>query len=150
MKIKVLMLKDVVWVWSKWELKEVSDTYARNVLIKQGACKIADKKTINDYERKMKNKKQEDDKIKEKKEKAIESIKEDGLKIYVLSSVDGNLYEKIDIKHIRQQIVSSYGVRFEDKELEFPDKKVNNIWTYDFFIKQDWKKISLKLKVLTK
>ncbi len=150
MKIKVLMLKDVAWVWWKWELKEVSDTYARNVLIKQSAAKIADKKTIKDHEKKMKNKKQENEKIKENKENAIEWIKENGLKIYVPSSASGNLYEKIDIKHIRQEIVSSYWVQFEDKELNFPDKKVNKTWTYDFSIKHNWKKISLKLKVLTK
>lgn len=150
MKIKVLMLKDVAWVGWKWQIKEVSDTYARNVLIKQWLAKIADKKTIQDYQKKMKHKQEEEMDIKSKKEKAIAWIKENNLTITVSASGDGHLYEKIDIKHIRQEIVSLYWVSFENKELDFPEKKVNKIWTYDFFIKQNWKKIKLLLKVLTK
>jgi len=150
MKIKVLMLKDVAWVGWKWQIKEVSDTYARNVLIRQGLVKMADKKTIQDYERKMKNKQEGDIKVKWKKEKAIAWIKKDSLNIYISSSTDGHLYEKIDIKHIRQEILSLYWVKFEDKELDFPEKKVNKTWTYVFFIIQNWKKINLNLKVLTK
>jgi len=64
MKIKVLMLKDVAKLGGKGEIKEVSDTYARNVLIRQGLAKKVDKKTIQDYERSMKNKKEGDIKVK--------------------------------------------------------------------------------------
>ena len=150
MKIKVLMLKDVAKIGGKGEIKEVSDTYARNVLIKQGLAKKADKKTIQDYERKLKNKKESDMRVKWKKENAIDCMKKDNLNINVSSSNDWHLYEKIDIKHIRQEILSLYWVKFEDKELDFPEKKVNKVWTYEFFIIQNWKKIKLNLKVLTK
>lgn len=150
MKIKVLLLKDVAWVGWKWQIKEVADTYARNVLIRQWLAKIADKKTIKDYEKKMKNKHEKEIELKEKKESVINWIKMNWLTIKVSASENWHLYEKIDIKHIKQAIFDQYKVNFENKEIEFPEKKVNKIWNYEFIIKQDWKKIWLILKVLTK
>jgi len=150
MKIKILLLKDVAWVGWKWQIKEVSDTYARNVLIKQGLAKIADTKTIQDYEKILKKKNQQEFEIQEKKEFAMLDMKEKGLTIYVSSSNDWHLYEKINIKHIKSAIYSTYDINFDDKQIDFPEKKANKVWMYEFFIITNWKKISISLNVLTK
>ena len=150
MKLKVLLLKDVAKLGWKWQLVEVSDAMFRNVLLKQQAAKIADKKTIKEWEKKQEKQKQEAIMIDKKKHEAIESMKGSWLEISVQTSPDGHLYEKIDIRHIQSEIVTKYKVKFDSKEIDFPEKKVAKIWEYNFWIKIDWKKVSLKLKVLTK
>ena len=150
MKIKVLLLKDVAKLGWKWQLVEVSDAMFRNVLAKNWQAKIADKKTIKEWEKKQEKKKHEEIEINKKKHEAVQSMKDDWLEIRVQTSPDGHLYEKIDVRHIQSEIVLTHKVKFENREIDFPEKKVFKVWEYEFFVKIDWKKVSLKLKVLTK
>jgi ribosomal protein L9 len=149
MKIKVLLLKDVAWLGGKGQLVEVSDAMFRNVLSKKWEAKIADKKTIKDWERKQARKEEEQHLIDEKKHKAVEAMKENGLELKVPTNWE-HLYEKIDIRHIINWIFDQHKIKFSEREIDFPEKKVNKLWEYDFFVKIDWKKVALKLKVLTK
>ena len=149
MKIKVLLLKDVAKLGWKGQLVEVSDAMYRNVLAKQGLAKIADKKTIKEWERKQAKKQQEAQLIDTKKHNAVEKMKESGLELKVSANGE-HLYEKIDIRHIINGIFDTYGAKFSEKEIDFPEKKVNKLGEYNFFVKIDWKKVNIKLKVLTK
>jgi len=150
MKIKVILLANVAKLWNKWDIVEVSDAYARNVLFRENKAKVADKSTIKAWERKQQKKKEEELQLKQKIDKAIADIKENWLKLVVSASVDWHLYEKVDIRHIEDAFVSNYGFRPKDKEIDFPQKKVSKIWEYDFSYIVDGKKVPLKLKVLTK
>jgi len=150
MKIKVLLLQNVTKIGNKGDIVEVSDAYARNVLIKQWLAKIADKKTIRNYEKQRQKKLEEQQEILKKKQAVIEDMKLTGLEIIVSASVDGHLYEKIDLKHIKKCIFEKYKIKFSDKEIDFPDKKVNKLGEYEFYVIYLSKKIKLKLKVLTK
>ncbi len=133
MKIKVLLLKDVAWIGWKWQLVDVSDAMFRNVLAKRWEAKIADKKTIKAWEKKQEKQRQENIEIDKKKHEAVQTMQGNWLEIKVQTSPDGHLYEKIDVRHIQSQIVLTHKVKFESREIDFPEKKV-----------------SLKLKVLTK
>lgn len=149
MKLKVLLLKDVAKLGGKWQLVEVADTVFRNVLKPKGEAKLADKKTIKQWENEQKKKQEQAKLIDEKKHIAIEEMKNNWLELKVSANGD-HLYEKIDIKHIISWIFEKYKVKFLEKEVDFPAKKVNSLWEYDFYLKIDWKKVGLKLKVLTK
>jgi len=149
MKIKVLLLKDVAKLGGKGQIVEVSDAVFRNVLRPKGEAKIADKKTIKQWENEQKKKQEQAKLLNEKKHKAVEEIKQNWLELRVSTNGE-HLYEKIDVKHIINWIFDKYKVKFSEKEIDFPQKKVNILWEYDFFIKIDWKKVALKLKVLTK
>jgi len=148
MKVKVLLLDNVAKLGNKWDIVEVSDAYARNVLIKQWKWKIADKATIKAWERKMQKKQQEQAQLNEKLHKALEDIKQNGLEIKAKSAPDGHLYEKVDLRHIEDAFVEKYGFRPKDKEIDFPQKKVSKTWEYDFYYVVDGKKVHLKLKVI--
>ena len=76
-------------------------------------------------------------------------MKENWLELKVSANGD-YLYEKIDVRHIVSGIFDIYKIKFSEKEIDFPEKKVNKLWEYDFSIKIDAKKVALKLKVLTK
>lgn len=149
MKLKVLLLKDVAKLGGKWQLVEVADTVFRNVLKPKGEAKLADKKTIKQWENEQKKKQEQTKLIDEKKHIAIEEMKNNWLELKVSANGD-HLYEKIDIKHIINWIFEQYKAKFLEKEVDFPIKKINSLWEYDFSIKIDWKKVALKLKVLTK
>ena len=150
MKVKVLLLQNVAKLWNKGDIVEVSDAYARNVLIRQWKWKIADKATIKAYEAKMKKKQQEETQLKQKINDAIEDIKKNWLILTVSASDDGHLYEKVDIRHIQNEFLNKYWFKPSDRELDFPQKKVSKLGEYEFFYKIDGKKIPLILKVLTK
>ena len=150
MKIKVILLANVAKLWNKWDIVEVSDAYARNVLFRENKAKVADKSTIKAWERKQQKKKEEELQLKQKIDKAIADIKENWLKLLVSASWDGHLYEKVDLKHIEDAFVSNYGFRPKDKEIDFPQKKISKTGEYEFSYIIEWKKVPLKLKVLTK
>ena len=76
MKIKVLLLKDVAKLGGKGQLVEVSDAVFRNVLRPKGEAKIADKKTIKQWENEQKKKQEQAKLLNEKKHKAVEEIKQ--------------------------------------------------------------------------
>jgi len=149
MKIKVLLLKDVAKLWWKWQIVEVSDAMFRNVLKPKNEAKIADKKTIKEWEKKQAKKQEEERMLNEKKHKVVEDLKNNWLELKVPANWE-HLYEKIDIRHIINGIFDKYKVKFTEKEINFPEKKVNKLWEYDFSIKIDGKLVNLKLKVLTK
>jgi len=149
MKLKVLLLKDVAKLGGKWQLIEVADTVFRNVLKPKGDAKLADKKTIRQWENDQKKKQEQTKLIDEKKHSAIEEMKDSWLELKVSANGD-HLYEKIDKKHIINWIFEQYKAKFFDKEVDFPIKKITSLWEYDFSLKIDWKKVILKLKVLTK
>ena len=46
--MKVILLKDVDMVGKRYEIKEVKDGHARNLLIPQGLAKIATKQNIKE------------------------------------------------------------------------------------------------------
>jgi len=150
MKVKVLLLSNVAKLWNKWDIVEVSDAYARNVLIKQWKWKIADKATIKAWERKQKKEKEEKEALKNKLEFAINDIKKNWLELFANTSDDWHLYEKIDVRSIEDMFVKKYGFRPKNKEIDFPEKKVSKIGEYTFFYVLDWKKISLDLKIRKK
>ena len=51
--MKVVLLKDVRGTGKKGEIKEVSDGYEKNFLLKQGFAKAADKTALNENQNKM-------------------------------------------------------------------------------------------------
>lgn len=51
--MKVVLLKDVKGTGKKGEIKEVSDGYAKNFLLKTGAAKVADNSAMNENKNKQ-------------------------------------------------------------------------------------------------
>jgi len=150
MKLKVLLLKDVAKLGWKWQIVEVSDAVFRNVLKPKAEAKLADKKVIKEWEKKQEKQRQEIVVLDKKKDETISKLKNNWLEIFVQTSPNWHLYEKIDIRHIQNELILHYGVKFENKEIDFPEKKISKIWEYNFFIKRWDKKVSIILKVLTK
>ena len=147
MKIKVLLLENIPKLGNKCDIVEVSDAYARNVLIKQNKAKIATKAIINEYEAKLKKKQKQQEELKNKVKSAIEKISREWLVIKVKASADNHLYEKIDKRHIINEFNRQFKFTPKDKEIDFPEKKVAKLGEYEFYYLVDGKKVKLRLKV---
>lgn len=115
--MKVVLLQDVKSQGKKNDIIEVSDSYARNVLIKKGLAVQATPQVLNEF-----NQKKASNDLKVKKE--TELAKELALKIekeeFVISAKigeNGKLFGSITVKEIEQAI--------KEKGYEIDKKQIN-------------------------
>ena len=123
--MKVILLKDVNNLGKKHEIKEVSDGYGRNFLLKNSFAKIATKKDIliakQQLEKKEKNKEKELEDIKA----LAEEIKNKELEIKVKVGEKDQLFESVTTQKIAEKMKETgFSVRQENIELENPIKEL--------------------------
>jgi large subunit ribosomal protein L9 len=111
--MKVILLKDIKNLGKKYEIKEVSDGYARNYLIPKKLAKVANEKNLKWLE---KQKEKEEKKAEEELKKVQEAASAiDGQEVVIPVKVgeDGQLFESITVQKIYERL----------KELGFEIKK---------------------------
>ncbi len=121
--MKVILLKDVKNLGKKYEVKEVSDGYGRNFLLKNGLAKVA---TANDIKLAKRKVKEEE----EKKEKEIEEVKETAeklrgqeVKVEMKVGEKEQLFEAVTAQKIAEKIKETgFEMEEENVNLEEPIK----------------------------
>jgi large subunit ribosomal protein L9 len=111
--MKVILLKDIENLGKKYEIKEVSDGYARNYLIPKKLAKVANEKNLKWLE---KQKEKEEKKAEEELKKVQEVASAvDGQEVVISVKVgeNGQLFESINVQKIYEKL----------KELGFEIKK---------------------------
>jgi large subunit ribosomal protein L9 len=111
--MKVILLKDIENLGKKYEIKEVSDGYARNYLIPKKLAKVANEKNLKWLE---KQKEKEEKKAEEELKKVQEAASAiDGQEVLIPVKVgeNGQLFESINVQKIYEKL----------KELGFEIKK---------------------------
>lgn len=98
--MKVILLQDVPNVGRKYEVKNVSDGYARNFLIPRNLAQIATTQTIQAIETKKKQLEQEREIHKDILEKNIESLSGVRLEIKEKANEKGHLFAGINKEEI--------------------------------------------------
>lgn len=111
--MKVILLKDIEKLGKKYEIKEVSDGYARNYLIPRGLVKVANEKNLEWLEKQKdkEQKKAEEDLI--KIQNLASSIDGQEIIISVKIGENGQLFESITSQKIYEKL----------KEMGFDIKK---------------------------
>lgn len=111
--MKVILLKDVENLGKKYEIKEVSDGYARNFLIPRGLAKKADEKSIKWAQ----TQKEKERKKAEEELKKIQQIASsmDGIEVVipVKTDTEGHPFESVSAQKIAEKL----------KEMGFDVKK---------------------------
>jgi large subunit ribosomal protein L9 len=111
--MKVILLKDIENLGKKYEIKEVSDGYARNYLIPKKLAKVANEKNLKWLEKqKEKEEKKAEEELKKVQEVAS-AVDGQELVIPVKVGDDGQLFESITVQKIYERL----------KELGFEIKK---------------------------
>lgn len=119
--MKVIFLKDVKGQGKKGEVKEVSEGYARNFLIPQGAVQIATegaKKTMNQMAVSAQKKK---DKEKEDAQALAVRLNEMTVVIKAKSGEGGRLFGAITSKQIAEALESANGISIDKRKIELDD-----------------------------
>ncbi len=118
--MKVIFLKDVKGSGKKGEIKEVSDGYANNFLIKQGFAKKVDATALNEN----RTQKEATDFHKEQERLAALEVKKqiDGKNIVlkIKCGENGKTFGAITSKEIAEALLN-YGIKLDKKKIELSE-----------------------------
>ncbi|WP_027086782.1 50S ribosomal protein L9 [Cohnella panacarvi] len=119
--MKVIFLKDVKGQGKKGEIKEVSEGYARNFLIPQGAVQIATdgaKKSLDQMAASAQKKK---DKEKEDAKALAVRLSEMTVVIKAKAGEGGRLFGAITSKQIAEALETAYKISIDKRKIELDD-----------------------------
>ena len=132
--MKVILTADVKNQGKKGDIVEVSDGYARNMLIKKNLGVEATPKAIND----LKLRKQNDDKVaKENLDKAKEFAKEIetwNIETKVKTGEGGKTFGSVSSKEIASAVKEQYGKTIDKKKIVL-DEPIKSLGTYEVKLK---------------
>lgn len=142
--MKVIFLKDVKKQGKKNEIKEVSDGYATNYLIKNGYAVKYTKSSLDKLDSQLEdNKKQEEKCIKEANELKKKLEKEE-LSFYVSTGKDGKAFGSISSKQIYEEI-NKLGYKIDKKKITIKDS-ISSLGT--FYVEVElYKNISANVRI---
>lgn len=115
--MKVILLKDVKGTGKKGEVKEVSDGYARNFLIKKGVAVEASQANMKELDEKEKSKER---KALIEYEEAVllgKQMEEINIKIEVKAGEGGRLFGSITSKEIAEQLKKQKNLDIDKRKI---------------------------------
>lgn len=115
--MEVILLQDVKKTGKKGEIKEVSDGYARNFLIKKGLAKEATVGAKKELEAKNQARKREEKEEFEEAKKQKEILEDNPIEILEKASEDGRLFGSITTKQIAEQVKKQLGIKVDKRKI---------------------------------
>ncbi|MDO4467184.1 MAG: 50S ribosomal protein L9 [Bacillota bacterium] len=117
--MKVILLKDVKKVGKKDEIKEVSDGYARNYLIKNGLAVAYTKGSSAVLNKQMEEKAEHEAELKAQAEVVKEQLSNMTVDFTLSSGKGGNVFGSISSKQIVAALAQK-GIKVDKRKLEMP------------------------------
>lgn len=142
--MKVIILKDIKGVGKKFDVKNVSDGYARNFLFPQGLAKIATEKTIENLEAQKEAALKEEEKIKDKLIALTKNLESKEFEFKVKTGEKGEVFGSVTKNDIEKSISAP-----EDIEV-FLDKPIKKLGEHRVEVNLGKGiKANLKIKVIS-
>ena len=116
--MKVILLQDVKTVGKKGEVVEVSDAYARNVLLKKGQGKEATGKNMNDLKLQKANAERVAQETLDATMKLAQEIKDRQIRIAVKTGEKGRVFGSVSSKEIAEEIKAQLGYEIDKKKIQ--------------------------------
>lgn len=132
--MKVVLLRDIKKLGKKAEVIEVSDGYARNVLIKNGDAQEATNKSLNDLKLKIKNEEKKDANLRREAEELSKIISKENLILKIKTGQNGKTYGSIGSKDIQELLKEKLDIDIDKKDIDI-DEPIKNIGKYTIKIK---------------
>ncbi|MCD8021617.1 MAG: 50S ribosomal protein L9 [Lachnospiraceae bacterium] len=122
--MKVILLQDVKSLGKKGEIVEVSEGYARNMLLKKGLGKEATGKNLNDLKLQKANQEKVAKEAFEAAEKLGEELKGKEIHVAVKAGEGGRVFGSVSSKEIAEEVLKQLGYEVDKKKivLEAPIK----------------------------
>ena len=133
--MKVLFLKLVPNVWHVWEIKDVSDSYARNFLIPKGLAKKVDLEEEKKLAQEEKKKEEARRNLVENKHKIIETLNHKELSFQAKKLENWKMFWGIWEHEIIEKIQKDFWIKLEKKHIEMLDGHIKKIWKKDVYVK---------------
>lgn len=118
--MKVILLKDIKNIGKKWDVKHVSDGYARNYLMPRGMARLASQDALDELDDELRKREM----LATEELGATQAIAEglDGLDVYVRVKADesGTVYGGVSTKTIAAAL-ADMGVTVEEKAIKLKE-----------------------------
>ena len=119
--MKVVFIKDLKGQGKKGEVKEVSEGYAQNFLIKKGYAKEANAQAMSE----LQGQKRLEEKHAAAELQAAKDLKEtiENLEVVVKakSGEGGRLFGAVSTKQITAELQKAHGIKIDKRKMELPD-----------------------------
>ncbi|SEP59123.1 LSU ribosomal protein L9P [Virgibacillus subterraneus] len=116
--MKVIFVKDVKGKGKKGEVKNVSDGYARNYLLKYNLAKEATSGNMKELEAKKNKQEEEAQKEVEEAEQLKAKLAEIDVEVKAKSGDNGRLFGSITSKQIAEVLKETYGHKIDKRKIE--------------------------------
>ncbi|MBP1949438.1 50S ribosomal protein L9 [Virgibacillus litoralis] len=116
--MKVIFVKDVKGKGKKGEVKNVSDGYARNYLLKYNMAKEATSGNMKELEAKKNKQQEEAQKEVEEAEQLKAKLAEIDVEVKAKSGDNGRLFGSITSKQIAEVLKETYGHKIDKRKIE--------------------------------
>lgn len=119
--MKVILLEDVKSVGKKNDIVEVSDVYARNMLIRKKLGVEANNQTLNDL--KLRNKRAEKDAAENlaAARQLAEDLKEKQVEIKIKAGSGGRTFGSVSTKEISEAVKTQLHLELDKKKMQLTD-----------------------------
>lgn len=115
--MEVILLKDVKGTGKKGEVKNVSDGYARNFLIKKGVAKEATSSAKKELTMKKKAQKREEKEIFEEAKSEKDILEKNPIEIKEKAAEDGRLFGSVTTKQIAKAIEEQLDIKVDKRKI---------------------------------
>lgn len=132
--MKVVLLENIKKLGKKDEIVEVSDGYARNVLIAKGQALAATADNLNNLKLKNKNEEKKDENLRKLANDNKNTIEKDKLVVEIKAGANGKTFGSITSKEIADAINNSFKLEIDKKDVML-DESIKNVGTYDVKVK---------------
>lgn len=132
--MKVILLEDVKNVGKKNEIVEVSDAFARNMLIRKNRGVEATRQALNDL--KLRNKKAEKDAAENlaAAKQLAEDLKEKQVEVKMKTGTGGRTFGSVSTKEIAEAVKAQLDLELDKKKMQLTDQ-IKALGFYDVPVK---------------
>jgi len=133
--MKVLFLQLVPNVGHQWEVKDVSDSYARNFLIPKWLAKRLTPQEEKELKRQEKQKEQKRRETVENKQQILDALSGKTLTFQAQTHSNGKMFGGIGEHDILQKIAKEHDIVLEKKNIVMMDGHIKKTGTFDVYVK---------------
>lgn len=132
--MKIVLLENVKKLGKKDEIIEVSDGYARNVLIPKKLGLPATSENLNNLKLKNKNEEKKEENLRNLAENNKKTLESKKFTVQIKAGANGKTFGSITSKEIAENIAENSSIDVDKKDVLL-DESIKNIGVYDIKVR---------------